>query len=355
MLMTDSLSTSESGTQRERILHVPVSELQPAPHAPTIPPVSDVLASSVKTYGVLQPLLVRPGAEGYEVVAGFKRLQAAKTAGLTDVPVRVYRVEDGALEGLLEASNVRGESRQRIQVPSVNEYKPSGKIGGLLEEELNRSPSEVPYKAIMTVAAVIFLLIWGGINLKKRFPGKADRGIPAATATPEPASGNEGGNGSGIVVPDRGSERPGRVSVAQWQLLLSDVEGIEVRNESNVPRIVFTTPVFSRLTTIDPAQKPRLEQIARIIKQGNSSAVLSIIGHTDNDPIRPSSEYRSNEYLSELRAREVVSFLKGTRIFPESQLRPIAMGAENPPYPNSTPASKSKNRTVSIEIMQPAR
>ena len=126
-----------------------------------------------------------------------------------------------------------------------------------------------------------------------------------------------------------------------------------MRNESNVPRIIFSEPVFSRLTTIDSAQKNRLEQVAKIVKQGNPSSVLTIIGHTDNDPIRPSSEYRSNEYLSELRANEVVKFLKEKNILPASQLRPIAMGAQEPPFPNNNPDSKAKNRTVSIEIMQP--
>lgn len=347
--MTDPSTSSESGAQRERLLHVPVSELQLPAHAPKVVQTPEALKTSISTYGILQPLLVRPGSEGYEVVAGFKRLQAAKAAGLHEVPVRVYRVEDEAMPGLLEASNIRGETRHKVAVPPMGEYKPGGKLSGLLEEELGRSHSDVPYKSIMTVAAVILLIIWGGISLRKRFPARDPGARPSATATPE--------SREGVLIPlppdrDTGGTT-GRIAVAEWQQRLAEVDGIEIRNESGVPRIVFTDPIFSRLTTIDPAQKPRLEKIARIVREANPSSVLTVIGHTDNDPIRPNSEYRSNEYLSELRAKEVVNFLGGTAILPVSQLRPIAMGAQEPPFPNSSPASKAKNRTVSIEIMQP--
>jgi ParB family chromosome partitioning protein len=54
------------------------------------------LAASFKTQGVLQPLLVRElGPDQYEVVAGARRLRAAKLAELTEVPVRVVALSDG--------------------------------------------------------------------------------------------------------------------------------------------------------------------------------------------------------------------------------------------------------------------
>lgn len=51
------------------------------------------LARSIQAHGVLQPLLVRPGAKGYELIAGERRLRAAKLAGLKKVPV-VVRTAD---------------------------------------------------------------------------------------------------------------------------------------------------------------------------------------------------------------------------------------------------------------------
>src|SRR5271165_5590314 len=53
------------------------------------------LAASFRTQGILQPLLVREiGTDQYEVIAGARRLRAAKLAELTAVPVRVAELSD---------------------------------------------------------------------------------------------------------------------------------------------------------------------------------------------------------------------------------------------------------------------
>ena len=66
----------------------------------------DELASSVAQMGVLQPVLVRPSADGhrYELIAGERRLRAAERAGLTEVPAIVRRTGDEQLltEALVE-------------------------------------------------------------------------------------------------------------------------------------------------------------------------------------------------------------------------------------------------------------
>ncbi len=52
------------------------------------------LADSVRERGVLQPILVRPTGTGYEVVAGERRLRAARMAGLESVPAVVKEMSD---------------------------------------------------------------------------------------------------------------------------------------------------------------------------------------------------------------------------------------------------------------------
>src|SRR5689334_2546615 len=47
------------------------------------------LSESIKNHGVLQPLVVRPVDDGYQLIAGERRLRAARAAGLEAVPVRV--------------------------------------------------------------------------------------------------------------------------------------------------------------------------------------------------------------------------------------------------------------------------
>ena len=53
------------------------------------------LTQSIKTHGILQPLVVRPCPNGrYQIVAGERRWRAARMAGLTEVPVVVRELSD---------------------------------------------------------------------------------------------------------------------------------------------------------------------------------------------------------------------------------------------------------------------
>lgn len=65
------------------------------------------LARSMAKYGVLQPLLVRPRAGRFELIAGARRIAAAAQAGLTEVPCLVHQVDDVRARALAEADNLR--------------------------------------------------------------------------------------------------------------------------------------------------------------------------------------------------------------------------------------------------------
>ncbi len=66
------------------------------------------LSDSIRTHGVLQPLVVRPTDGGYQLIAGERRLRAAKAAGLEAVPVRVVDFND---QQVLEAALVENIHR----------------------------------------------------------------------------------------------------------------------------------------------------------------------------------------------------------------------------------------------------
>jgi len=68
------------------------------------------LTASIARLGVLQPLLVRPRAGRFELIAGSKRLAAATAAGLTEVPCFVHPVDEARARAMAEAENVRGRS-----------------------------------------------------------------------------------------------------------------------------------------------------------------------------------------------------------------------------------------------------
>lgn len=69
------------------------------------------LCDSIKAQGIIQPLLVRKHDSGYELVAGERRLRAAKKAGLRKVPVIIKSVTD---EKLLEISIVENIQREDL-------------------------------------------------------------------------------------------------------------------------------------------------------------------------------------------------------------------------------------------------
>jgi ParB family chromosome partitioning protein len=73
------------------------------------------LADSIRKQGVLQPLLVRRAEPGYELIAGERRLRAARQAGLTEVPVVVKAVEDDKLLEISIVENIQRENLNPIE------------------------------------------------------------------------------------------------------------------------------------------------------------------------------------------------------------------------------------------------
>src|SRR5579872_5065850 len=74
------------------------------------------LADSIRSTGVLQPVLVRPAGERYQLVAGERRWRAAAKAGLEKIPATIRSIEDaGALE-LALVENLLREALSPLEV-----------------------------------------------------------------------------------------------------------------------------------------------------------------------------------------------------------------------------------------------
>ena len=73
------------------------------------------LTDSVRAHGVLQPVLVRPLAKGYQLVAGERRLMAAQRAGLLRVPALIRDVPDDRLLELALIENIQREQLNPIE------------------------------------------------------------------------------------------------------------------------------------------------------------------------------------------------------------------------------------------------
>lgn len=135
-----------------QLLRLPVEAIAPNPHQPRTdfaPQPLAELADSIRRFGILQPLTVRRAAnDGWELVAGERRLRAAKLAGLDTVPCLEIQADpqDSALLALIE----------NIQRKDLHYFEEAAAIAaylhstGVTQEEcaaqLGRSPSALANK-----------------------------------------------------------------------------------------------------------------------------------------------------------------------------------------------------------------
>lgn len=98
---------------REFISQLPPDKLSPFakhPYQVREDAAMDELVESVRTYGILSPLLARPKGEGYELVSGHRRRLAAQKLGLPTVPVLVREMTDDEAVILMVDSNLQREN-----------------------------------------------------------------------------------------------------------------------------------------------------------------------------------------------------------------------------------------------------
>lgn len=98
----------------ERIFEVPIESVRPNPRQPRsdfAPEELNELTTSIRQHGILQPLVVMKVGNGYELIAGERRLRAAKAVGLKMVPVVVRAANE---QSKLELSLIENIQRQNL-------------------------------------------------------------------------------------------------------------------------------------------------------------------------------------------------------------------------------------------------
>jgi ParB family chromosome partitioning protein len=73
------------------------------------------LADSIRTHGILQPLVVRRSGDGFELIAGERRLRAAQAADWRQVPVQIREVDDRQMAELAIVENVQRKDLNAIE------------------------------------------------------------------------------------------------------------------------------------------------------------------------------------------------------------------------------------------------
>src|SRR5581483_2303668 len=121
---------------RERVERAPVGKIRASPLQPRqqfAPDALQELADSIKAQGIVQPLIVRPVGDNFELIAGERRWRAAQMLGLKEVPVIVRQADDRAVLEWALIENLQRENLNPIE--EAHGYAQLMKQFGLTQEE----------------------------------------------------------------------------------------------------------------------------------------------------------------------------------------------------------------------------
>lgn len=113
-----STTAGEDGAAGNALFECDIDLIEPNRYQPRshfAPEELDQLSESIRTQGVLQPILVRQQEMGYELVAGERRLRAAKLAGLKKIPVVVKDVSKAEMLEIAIVENIQRENLNPIE------------------------------------------------------------------------------------------------------------------------------------------------------------------------------------------------------------------------------------------------
>ena len=219
------------------LIEVPVAAVSPNPRQPRERFEDEgiqALAASITEVGVLQPIVVRRLENGYELVAGERRLRAAKMAGLATVPAIIRESDD--TESLREAliENIHRENLAPLELAAAfQELLDEGVSQDEVAERLGYSRAHIAntVRLLALPAAVQGLMV----------EGKLSAGHARALLSVEDAE---------------GQEALGLRAVA---------EGLSVRQVEDLARSYAGHPVAGRSASGPRPQDPRLLQLEELL------------------------------------------------------------------------------------------
>ena len=118
-------------------LEIPLAELESNPLQPRRrfePAALEELAATIRTHGVLTPVVVRRAAHGYQIVAGERRVRAARLAGLTRIPAIVKEASNAQALEMALVENLQREDLNPLEAAEA--YRHLVEDFGLTQEEV---------------------------------------------------------------------------------------------------------------------------------------------------------------------------------------------------------------------------
>lgn len=256
---------------------LPIEDIVPNPNQPRIhfnETELRELSESIQEHGVLQPLLVRKHGNGYEIIAGERRYQASKLAGLEELPVIIKDVNDEEMLALALIENL-----QRSDLNPVEEAKGYRQLidaSGMTQEALSKAVS----KSRSAITNSLRLLDLPEVVQQMIFEGKLTAGHARAI----------------LAVPYEDA----RIRLAEKVV----AEGLSVRATENL------APLFSAgetPTTSRPATPQSFKKAARVLRQVFNTNVRVKSSRGKN---KIEIEFKDEEELSRILG-EMIQFDQG--------------------------------------------
>ena len=256
---------------------LPIEDIVPNPNQPRIhfnETELRELSESIQEHGVLQPLLVRKHGNGYEIIAGERRYQASKLAGLEELPVIIKDVNDEEMLALALIENL-----QRSDLNPVEEAKGYRQLidaSGMTQEALSKAIS----KSRSAITNSLRLLDLPEVVQQMIFEGKLTAGHARAI----------------LAVPYEDA----RIRLAEKVV----TEGLSVRATENL------APLFSAGETPKtqrPATPQSFKKAARVLRQVFNTNVRVTSSRGKN---KIEIEFKDEEELSRILS-EMIQFDQG--------------------------------------------
>lgn len=266
-------STSNAASETK----LPIEDIVPNPNQPRIhfnETELRELSESIQEHGVLQPLLVRKHGNGYEIIAGERRYQASKLAGLEELPVIIKDVDDEEMLALALIENL-----QRSDLNPVEEAKGYRQLidsSGMTQEALSKAVS----KSRSAITNSLRLLDLPEVVQQMIFEGKLTAGHARAI----------------LAVPYEDA----RIKLAEKVV----AEGLSVRATENL------APLFSAGETPKtprPAMPQSFKKAARVLRQVFNTNVRVKSSRGKN---KIEIEFKDEEELSRILG-EMIQFDQG--------------------------------------------
>ena len=256
---------------------LPIEDIVPNPNQPRIhfnETELRELSESIQEHGVLQPLLVRKHRNGYEIIAGERRYQASKLAGLEELPVIIKEVNDEEMLALALIENL-----QRSDLNPVEEAKGYRQLidaSGMTQEALSKAVS----KSRSSITNSLRLLDLPDVVQQMIFEGKLTAGHARAI----------------LAVPYEDA----RIRLAEKVV----AEGLSVRATENLAPLFSAgeTPKTSR-----PATPQSFKKAARVLRQVFNTNVRVKSSRGKN---KIEIEFKDEEELSRILG-EMIQFDQG--------------------------------------------